>query len=153
MTRLEDLPEDEQKTLLGLPCPTYEEVAWTRPPPLAECRVALVSSAGLHRRDDPPFLGVATDYRAIPDGAPADDVIMTHISTSYDRTGYQQDLNVILPRDRLGELAAEGVIGSVAGTHYAFVGAGAPRQLETAAREVAGRLKEDDADAVLLLPV
>ena len=46
-----------------------------------------------------------------------------------------------------------GRIGSVAATHYSFMGATDPREMEGAAREVAARLKQDRVDAVLLSPV
>ena len=78
---------------------------------------------------------------------------MSHISINYDRTGFQEDWNVVFPLDRLGELAAEGAIGSVAATHYSFMGATDPVLMEDYAREVAGRLKQDKVDAVILSPV
>lgn len=59
----------------------------------------------------------------------------------------------MFPLDRLRELAAEGVIGSVAATHYSFMGATDPVQMEGYARDVAARLKSDGVDAVLLSPV
>jgi D-proline reductase (dithiol) PrdB len=124
-------------------------------PPLARRRVAVISTAGLHRRDDPPFApgAAATDYRVIPGDTPAGELVMSHLSINYDRTGFQQDLNVVLPLDRLRELAAEGVIGAVADFHYSFMGAAPIRQLEPRARQLAGLLKQDKVDAVLLSPV
>ena len=65
----------------------------------------------------------------------------------------QEDWNVVLPLDRLNELAAEGTIGSVAATHYSFMGATDPVQMVDGAREVAGKLKADHVDAVLLTSV
>jgi len=59
----------------------------------------------------------------------------------------------VFPLDRLEELAAEGKIGSVGRTHYSFMGATDPVQMEPYAREVAGRLKQDAVDAVILPPV
>ena len=78
---------------------------------------------------------------------------MSHISTNYDRSGFQQDWNVVFPLDRLHELAQKGVIGSVARFHYSFMGATHPAQMETAARTLAGLLKKDGVDAALLVPV
>jgi D-proline reductase (dithiol) PrdB len=46
---------------------------------------------------------------------------MSHVSVNFDRTGFQQDLKVIFPLDRLRELAVEGSIGSVAAFHYSFL--------------------------------
>ena len=45
------------------------------------------------------------------------------------------------------------LIGSVAATHYSFMGATDPVQMEPYARDVASRLKADGVDAVLLSPV
>jgi D-proline reductase (dithiol) PrdB len=89
----------------------------------------------------------------IPGSTPPDQLLCSHISINFDRTGFQEDWNVIFPLNRLRELAAEGTIGAVAATHYSFMGATEPREMETAAREVAGRLKQDNVDAVLLPPV
>jgi hypothetical protein len=52
------------------------------------------------------------DYRAIPGAVEARDLVMPHISTNFDRTGFQQDWNVVFPLDRLRELAGEGIGGS-----------------------------------------
>jgi D-proline reductase (dithiol) PrdB len=112
-----------------------------------------VSSAGLVVRGERPFRGREADYRVIPSTTPPDQLLCSHISINFDRTGFQEDWSVIFPLDRLNELAAEGTIGSVAATHYSFMGATDPREMEGAAREVAGRLKEDGVDAVLLPPV
>jgi len=57
------------------------------------------------------------------------------------------------PLDRLNELAAEGSIGSVADTHYSFMGATDPMQMVEGAREVAGKLEADKVDAVVLTSV
>ena len=59
----------------------------------------------------------------------------------------------MFPLDRLIELAAEGIIGSLAATHYSFMGATDPVEMEPHARELAGRLKQDSVDAVILSPV
>ena len=77
----------------------------------------------------------------------------SHISINFDRTGFQEDWNVVFPLDRLTELAAEGKIGSVAATHYSFMGATDPVQMVDGAREGAGKLKADHVDAVLLTSV
>ena len=91
--------------------------------------------------------------RVIPGNVKGNELVMTHLSINFDRSGFQQDLNVIFPVDRLRELAKEGIIGSVADFHYSFMGASDPASMEKQAREVAGLLKKDKVDAVLLLPV
>ena len=74
----------------------------------------MISTAGLHRRGDRPFSLGSEDYRVIPGDVKANDLVMSHVSTNFDRTGFQQDLNVIFPIDRLREMAERGEIGSIA---------------------------------------
>ena len=92
------------------------------------------------------------DYRVIPGDTPAADLLMSHVSVNFDRSGFQEDINVVFPIDRLRELKADGVIGSVSDFHYSFMGAAPIRALEPKARELAALLKKDRVDAVLLDP-
>ena len=135
--------------------PAFEGQPWVTGPPLKQCRVAISTTSGIHRRDDIAYAdgAAANDYRVIPGDVDADNLVMSHLSSNYDRTGFQQDANVVFPIDRLHELAADGVIGSVADYHYAFMGAARLPGLEPKARQVAGLLKCDAVDAVLLTPV
>lgn len=149
MVRSSDIPAD----LADMACPSFEGAPWVSGPPLAESRVAMVSTAGLQHRGDRPFSLGSADYRVIRGSAAGDDLTMSHVSTNYDRTGFQQDINVVLPVDRLGELAADGTIGSVAEYHYSFMGATSPGDMEPMIRQVAGMFKADRVDSVLLCPV
>jgi D-proline reductase (dithiol) PrdB len=153
MARLERFPEPVRSHLARLPCPSFETHPWVLGASLSHRRVSLISTAGLHRRADRPFEGMTGDYRVIPGNCRAKDLVMTHVSTNYDRTGFQQDWNVVFPLDRLRELAQEGVIGSVADYHYSFMGAADPSEIEPSARSLAGLLKGDRVDAALLVPV
>ena len=79
---------------------------------------------------------------------------MSHSSVNFDRTGFQEDVNLVFPIDRLREFEAEGQIGSVADLHYSFMGAGLlPHLYENSVRSLAAHLKQDKVDAVLLTPV
>ena len=153
MTRLTELPPTQAKRLAELECPDFETRPWVTGPALSERRIAIVSSAGLVVRGEDPFRGRDPDYRVIPAETRPEELLVSHISINFDRTGFQEDWNVVFPLDRLNELAANGVIGSVARTHYAFMGATEPVQMEPYARELAGRLKQDAVDAVILPPV
>jgi D-proline reductase (dithiol) PrdB len=153
MARLTDLPAAQAKRYAELECPDFETRPWVSGPRLAQRRVAIASSAGLVVRGETPFRGRDADYRVIPSSTRPDQLLLSHISINLDRTGFQEDWNVVFPLDRLNELAAEGTIGSVAATHYSFMGATDPMQMEGYAREVAGRLKQDQVDAVILSPV
>jgi len=153
MVRLEQYEEKERGHLLDLPCPTYEKTPFAAAPDLCDSRIAIVSTAGLHRRADLPFTIGDTSYRLIPAGIEPDDLVMSHISTNFDRTGFQMDINMVLPLDRLKELEQEGFIGSIADYHYSFMGATDPVQMEEQARDVAALLKKDRVTGVLLIPV
>ena len=114
MARLDQVHPAMRAALLAMECPTFDTQPWVAGPALSQRRVALVSTAGLHRRDDRPFAvtsgnarAIAGDYRVIPSDIAANDLVMSHVSTNFDRTGFQQDWNVF-PLDRLHELAQEG---------------------------------------------
>jgi D-proline reductase (dithiol) PrdB len=154
MARLELMTEKERQNLEALPCPTFETQPWVEGPPLSERRVSIISTAGLHRQDDRPFTFDPGDYyRIIPGDIKATDLMMSHVSTNFDHSGFQQDWNVLFPIDRLQELAKDGIIGSVADFHYSFMGATDPLQMEQDARKLASIIKKDNVDALLLVPV
>ncbi len=153
MTRLSSYSEDERKHFLDLPCPTFDSTPFVAAPSLHTLKVAIISTAGLHRRDDAPFGLGASDYRLIPSDTPANDLIMSHVSTNFDRTGFQMDVNMVFPLDRLNTLAEQGLIGSVATYHYSFMGATEPEKMEETARNLAGIMKKDGVNGVLLVPV
>ncbi len=153
MARMEDLVESEQAHMRDLALTTYDTAPWVDGPPLSERRVAIVTTAGLGLRGDDGFGLGAADYRVIPAETDSGDILMSHISVNFDRTGFQDDVNVVFPIDRLREMAADGEIGSVAEFHYSFMGATDPAQLEGSARALAGMMREDKVNAVLLSPV
>ena len=153
MVRLEIYQEDERRHLLDLPCPTYDHTPFVTSVTPSQARVAVISTAGLHRRSDRPFALGEAGYRVIPRNAEPADLVMSHVSTNFDRTGFQLDINMVLPLDRLEDLADQGVIDSVAEFHYSFMGATDPTAMEGEARKLAGLLKHDQVNCVLLVPV
>lgn len=154
MARLEQLPEPQRSHIAKTKLPSFDTHPWVSGPPLTQRRVAIISTAGLHRRDDRPFSFDPGDhYRIIPGDIAANDLIMSHVSTNFDRSGFQQDWNIAFPLDRLRELVDEGIIGSLADFHYSFMGAVDPSDMEPSARKMAAFLKKDRVNAVLLVPV
>ena len=151
--RLSDMPEVEANHLRRIECPTYDDTPALPGKPLAERRVAIISTAGLHRRGDRPFRPGDGSYRVIPAETLSNELVMSHISVNFDRTGFQQDVNTAFPIDRLRELVADGTAGSMAAVHYSFMGAFPPAAAEPHAQHLAGLLKADKVDAVLLVPV
>ena len=153
MARMEDLVETEQAHMRSLPLNEFDSTPWAEGPPLSERRVAIVTSAGLSLRGEEAFGLGAADYRVIPATTKSADILMNHVSVNFDRTGFQDDVNIVFPIDRLKEMAADGEIGSVADFHYSFMGATDPALLEDSARALAGMLREDKVNAVILTPV
>ena len=159
MPRLEKLSEVQRQVLLNFPCMEHDTAPWTPlPKGLAQSKLSLVTTAGLHLRSDRPFIGDHkvgdASYRVIPSTAKAGDILQSHVSIGFDHTALYRDLNVTFPVDRLRELAERGVIGSLARHYYSFMGAlRDPRRLiaETGP-EVARRLKGEGVEAVLLTP-
>ena len=152
MVRFADLDEEVAVFLRDWDIPDVPGSPWIEPPPAAERRVALISSAGLKIPGDRPFTDDSADYRVIP-AERAPDVVMDHLSAWHDRTGFQQDVNTVFPLERLQELAAAGEIGSVADFHYSFMGATDPNAMETDARNLAGPMKAEGVNTVVLAPV
>lgn len=121
--------------------------------PLAEARVALISTAGAHLPDDPRHAGGADGdhtYRAIP--ADAAEVALHH--GGYDTRRARLDPDVVFPLSLLREIADEGVIGEVAPTAYSFMGYIPHTEplLRETGPEVARALIGDAVDLALLVP-
>lgn len=118
---------------------------------LRETTFALVSTAGVHLRDQEPFnLEGDNTWRLIPGDVRADQLMVTH--GHYDHRHADQDINCVFPIDRLRELAAEGIIGGVGDKHVGFMGYTQHlRDLyERAAPDMAKIVERSRADAVLL---
>ena len=153
MVRMADLSPAQREHLPQLPCPSFETKPWVSGGPLASRKVAIVSSAGLMMRGDRPVTASDKRFRAIAHDADSRDVLMSHVSVNFDRTGFQRDPNVAFPRERLEELAKAGVIGAVATNHYSAMGAIDPLDLEGETRKLAATLSEEGVDSVVLIPV
>ena len=144
--------EKVPERLQNIPCPEYKTQPWVDGPAVGQRRVSIISTAGLVHRGDKPFSFGAVDYRIL-DKESDQDLVMTHVSTNFDRSGFVQDHNLVMPLDRLEEMAKDGEIGSVARYHYSFMGATEPEKMEPAARLLAKALKGDEVDLALLIPV
>tara|TARA_B100000925_G_scaffold36396_1_gene23872 strand:- start:1260 stop:1715 length:456 start_codon:yes stop_codon:yes gene_type:complete len=130
---------------------TFDNPAWSVPKEASSRRVSIVSSAAISKRGDKPFSWLANNHRVIEKDNL--DLVMTHVAVEYDRTAWQQDINTILPIDRLEEMAKNNEIGSVSNEHYSFIGSSDPIKMERSAKEVAERMKDDSVDTVFLVPV
>ena len=153
MARIEDIPEPTRGVVLGLEMMRFDTQPFVGGPPLSKRRVALVSSAALYPRGEPPFLPGTAEVRTLPVSLRDADLLMSHVSINFDRAGWQADANTVYPLDRLRELAAEGAIGSVADKHYSVMGSTDPRTMAETAASIATQMRAEGVDAAVLLPV
>ncbi len=122
--------------------------------PLPDMGIAPITTAGLHYRDATNFGFADATFRPISNAASTDNLVMSHSSVNYDKSGFVQDTNVVFPIDRFKELVAAGTVASLADVHYSFMGAGLePEAYAASATQVAGLLKKDRVEAVFLTPV
>lgn len=155
MPRLDRLPQINRNNLVMLPVQVNDTTPFVVPAkPLVACRLAIVTTAGLHRRGDRPFGPGDQGYRVIPAGTPAGEIVQSHTSLGFDRVPVMRDLNISFPTDRLRELVARGELGGLAPNDYSFMGA--QRELVRIEREtgpeVARRLREEGVDLALITP-
>jgi hypothetical protein len=156
-------PALEQKrwkeAFAGFPGPVNAAAPWTIPAkPLADCRLALLSTAGLYVAGEQAAFDAENPegdwtFRELPAGVDGARLAIAH--AHYDHASARQDLNAVFPLDRLREFAAERIIGSLAERVFSTSGYCTRLDLvveETAPRIVAG-LKADGVDAVLHIPV
>ncbi len=155
MPRLDRLPPLNRNNLLMLPVQVNDTAPFTRlARPLSQSRLAIVTTAGLHRRADRPFGPGEQSYRVIPSDTRGADIIQSHTSLGFDRVPTMRDLNISFPVDRLREVVARGELGGIAPNHYSFMGA--LRDLQRiqgeTGPEVGRRLRDEGVDAVLITP-
>ena len=132
-----------------------EDSAWSPlRRPISESRLALVASGGVyqagqiafHHRDDASF-------RAIPSDVPPAELRTSHFA--YDQTAARADPNVVFPIEPLRRSVEKGRLGSLGRHAYTCMGGiySARRVREELAPQIARRVRADEVDLVLLVPV
>lgn len=151
---------------------TYETGPFTPlAKPLADCRIALLTSSGhFVEGDDPRPFGVADMSQdeatrrigefvrarpvlsVIPSETPNERLRARH--GGYDIRGAVADPNVAFPLERMRECQRDGLFGTLAPEAYSFVGATAQVPIINECGPAwAGRLKQQSVDAAVLVPV
>lgn len=127
--------------------------------PLAQARVALVTTAGLRTPAQPEFdhsikMG-DTSFRELPNDIAVPTLIESHRSYAFDHTGLEADRNLAFPLERFRELLAQGVIGELNDRHFSFMGSivGPGKLIDETAPAVAQRLRADGVEVAFLTPV
>ena len=136
----------------------FEDVPFTPMwKPLHKAKIALITTGGVHLRSQPAFdmrdpRGDAT-FRVIPPETPLSDLTITH--DYYDHRDADRDMNILFPVELFQRLVQAGFVGGL-GTSFGFMGHIEPPHLETLLHQtgpqVAGMLKQERIDAVLLTP-
>ncbi len=138
------------------------EIPWTSlSKPLSESTVALISTGGIALKTDRPFDQEGErknpwwgdpSYRIIPQSTRSEDIRVYHMHI--DPSLAEQDLNCLLPIERLEELVKMRKVGRAAPSHYSFMGYLLdPREfLEKSIPAIIEHLRADAVDAVVLMP-
>ncbi len=140
------------------PAATSATIPWSPlRTPLAQTKLALLTTGGPHLRSDRPF-DMANphgdpSYRAIPATARLSDITITH--DYYNHVDADRDLIINLPLTRFQELVDTGTIGGL-GTAYGFMGHITDEHVHTlitqTAPEVARSLRAEGVTAAMLTP-
>lgn len=126
--------------------------------PLSQCKIALITTGGVHLKNDNPFdmevkNGDPT-YRKIPSTVAQKDITITH--NYYNHSDADQDINLVFPIDILRDVQHEGFVGESAAFFYSFMGHIDKHHIKTlveqTAKEVAYQLKQERVDIALLVP-
>lgn len=129
--------------------------------PLNQTTLSLVTSAGISLKTDLPFdmerekrepLWGDRSYRAIPKGTTEKEIDVNHLHINTNLV--KQDINVILPLQRMAEFEEERIIGRLAPTAYSFYGFQWQNTdfLKEAIEPISKRMKEEKVEAALLTP-
>ncbi len=158
---LDAISKRAMKRWAGLPGET--QIPWTPlTRPLSKCTVSLVSSAAIALKTDHPFdqeierrdpWFADPSYRVLPRTARTGDVQVCHLHIN--PAFAEQDLNSVLPAERLDELAELGEIGAAAPSHYSYMGytLRPERLLRESLPGMVRQLREEHVDVVVLVPV
>ena len=122
---------------------------------LAKSRIAIVTAAGVHLREQEPF-NIADElgdlsFRVIPPDARSSQLMVTH--HHYDHSDADEDINVVFPIDVLRDLKEEGFIRDIARKHVGYMGytMQLKAMYEGTAPEIANEIDRGSrADVVLL---
>ncbi len=120
--------------------------------PIANCKLALITSGGVMYRDQPRFHREDASYRRIPKNARRNELNVWHFG--YPTADAQEDPNCVFPLERMRELEAERVIGELVDPAFSFMGGvySARKVRDELAPKIIDELKRAHADAFLLVP-
>lgn len=123
--------------------------------PLHRCKLALITTGGIHLKNDIPFSmkepGGDSSYRTVPDNISDDDIRVSH--KWYNHKFINADINCVFPIDRMREHVKKGTIHSLSEKHYSFMGhIYNVKPLIDNAKKAGRQLKKLDVDIAFLTP-
>jgi len=139
-----------------------EYIPWTpMKKPMSQTTFALVTSAGISLKTDPPFdmerekreaVWGDRSFRSVPRGTTEKDIEVNHLHINTNHI--KQDINVILPLARMTEFEQEKIIGHLAPTAYSFYGFQWQNNdfLKEAIEPISKKMKLEGVEAVLMTP-
>ncbi|HJL85846.1 MAG: glycine/sarcosine/betaine reductase selenoprotein B family protein [SAR324 cluster bacterium] len=136
-----------------------DQVPWTPlGKPLEECRLVLVTTGGVHQKNDTPFDMTDSNgdpsFRMISSQAKPEELMITH--DYYDHRDADQDLNLVFPWQVMQELVNEGKMGSLTDQFISFMGHIDGTLIETLVQKTsvaaADKVQQMQADIALLVP-
>jgi D-proline reductase (dithiol) PrdB len=139
------------------------EIPWSPlAKPISQCTVSIISSAAIALKNDQPFDQEIErrdpwfsdpSYRVLPRATTTGEVRVCHlhINTSFA----QQDLNCVMPLERLSQLEAQCEIAQSAPSHYSYMGytLRPDALLRHTVPGIIGQLRQERVDAIVLVPV
>ena len=137
----------------------FKDTPWSVPPrDINRSKLALVTTGGVHLKDQPPFDMKDSDgdptFREIPADATSDNLMITH--HYYDHRDADKDINVVFPIERICEIRKNIYPGAINHRHFSFMGHILNQHITTLINEtapaVSSKLKADAVDAVILTP-
>ena len=106
MAKLDEMPVYEREHLLSKLRPPLGSFPWvTSEKPLSKKRIAIITTAGLSYRSGTHFELADATYRAIPRDIDINELVMSHVSVNFDRSGFQEDINVVFPIERFNAVS------------------------------------------------
>ncbi|OGQ06868.1 MAG: hypothetical protein A2026_06845 [Deltaproteobacteria bacterium RBG_19FT_COMBO_46_12] len=138
------------------------DIPWTpMKKSLNQTTIALVTSAGISLKTDPPFdmererkepIWGDRSYRAVPRETTEKDIEVNHLHININ--WIKQDINVILPLARMAEFEQEKIIGRLAPTAYSFYGFQWQNTdfIKEAIEPISKKMRTEGVEAVLMTP-
>ncbi len=136
-----------------------DTIPWTPlSKPLSECKIALLTTGGVHLKNDLPFDMEDKDgdpsFRTIPSSIDPEDLTITH--DYYNHTDADQDINLVFPIETIKDAQQKGLIGEVSNNFYSFMGHIDKHHINTlikkTAIDVSLELKKEKVDIAFLVP-